>query len=166
MPVPVAHRSPSRLRPPLAAGVLAIAAACASTPPNLDDDMIVPGERVGRIELGMPLSQLLAVAGTPPSTAPIEGTDSTSYSFDGFTVGADDKVYWIVVEAPRFRTANGVAPGSEQIFARAAFGKPDCVIGRGDSTRYDYRNLYFDVDNATGKVTRLGVLKKTDTCRS
>ncbi len=34
--------------------------ACASAPPNLNDDMIIPGERVGNVELGMSLAELFA----------------------------------------------------------------------------------------------------------
>ena len=70
---------------PLAALVLA---ACASTPPNLNDDLVVRGKRIGEIEIGMPLATLLAVKGAPVRTAPIPGTDATTYSFpNGLTVG-------------------------------------------------------------------------------
>ena len=75
--------------------------ACASAPPNLNDDMIIPGERVGNVELGMSLAELFALKGTPYKTIPIEGTGSTSYNYDGLTVGADDKVYWIIARDAR-----------------------------------------------------------------
>jgi hypothetical protein len=142
----------------------ALAAACATAPLTLNDNTIVPGERVGDVEIGMPLSVLLSLKGTPLKTAPISGTNATTYSFDGLTVGADDKVYWIIATDPKFRTRTGVAPGVEQIFARASFGKPACVVTRDSVTIYDYGNVYFDVENSTGKVRQLGVLKKTSTC--
>ena len=119
----------------------------------------------GAIELGMPLASLLAVAGTPRNTTLLEGSAAASYDFDGFTVAAHDTVYWIIVDSPVYRTAEGAAVGAEQIEARAAFGKPACVVTRGDHTLYDYGNIYVEVSNATGRVTQIGVQKKTGTCR-
>lgn len=142
----------------------ALAAACATAPLTLDDDLVVPGQRVGEVEIGMPLSTLMALKGTPYKTVPISGTEATTYSFDGITVGAHDTVYWIIATDPRFHTAGGVAPGVEQIFARAALGKPRCVVTRDHVTVYDYGKLYFDVDNGSGKVRQVGVQKRTQTC--
>ena len=138
--------------------------ACATAPLTRNDNTIVAGERVGEVEIGMTLTDLLALKGTPTNTVPIAGTDSTTYQFDGFTVGADDHVYWIIATDPKFRTSTGVGPGVEQIFARAALGQPKCVVTRGDVTIYDYGTSYFDVENATGKVRQVGVMKKTQYC--
>ena len=138
--------------------------ACATAPPNLNDDMIIPGERVGNVELGMSLAELFAVKGTPHKTIPIAGTGATSYNYPGLTVGADDKVYWIIARDARFRTPAGVAKGSEQIFARGVYGTPRCVVTRGDVTVYDYNDVYFEVDNDTGKVSQIGIQKNTQTC--
>ncbi|MCA8897325.1 MAG: hypothetical protein KDA39_01245, partial [Hyphomonas sp.] len=55
---------------PAAVALLALS-ACASTPPNHNDNLIVPGERVGNVELGMSLSSLLAMQGAPIRTIPI-----------------------------------------------------------------------------------------------
>ena len=138
--------------------------ACASAPPNLNDDMIIPGERVGNVELGMSLAELFAVKGAPHKTIPIAGTEATSYNYDGLTVGADDKVYWIIARDARYRTPAGVSLGSEQIFARGVYGTPRCVVTRGDITVYDYNDVYFEVDNETGKVSQIGIQKNTQTC--
>lgn len=143
-----------------------LSVACATGPLTYDDDLVVPGERIGEVQIGMPLSSLLALKGTPLRTVPISGTEATSYTFQGLTVGAHDTVYWIIADDARFHTAGGVRPGVEQIFARAALGKPECVVTRDDLTIYDYGNLYFNVDNGTGKVAQVGVQKKTQTCRS
>ena len=144
-----------------------IPAACTTvTPPplTLNDDRIVAGERVGDVEIGMPLSQLLALKGTPLKTTPMRGSAATSYTFDGLTVAAHDEVYWIIAQDTRFKTANGIAPGVEQIFARAAAGPPLCVLNRIEETSYDYGDFYFDVDNASGKVTVVGVRIEKDVC--
>ncbi|RYY98618.1 MAG: hypothetical protein EON61_19095 [Alphaproteobacteria bacterium] len=139
--------------------------ACATGPLTLDDNLVVPGERIGEVQIGMPLATLLAVKGNPITTAPISGTDATTYTFDdGLTVGAQDEVYWIIAEDARFHTSSGVRPGVEQIFARASFGKPRCVESRGETTVYDYGDIYFDVDNAIGKVKRLGVVGQSRPC--
>ncbi len=149
----------------LSAAATAALAACATAPLTLNDDLIVPGERMGEVQIGMPLSTLLALKGTPLSTMPIEDTEATTYTFDGLTVAAHDQVYWIIATDERFHTGNGVRPGVEQIFARASLGAPKCVVTKGAVTVYDYGNLYFDVENTTGKVRQLGVLKKTQTCK-
>ncbi len=141
-----------------------VAAACSTRPLTLDDNIIVPGERIGEIEIGMPLSTLLAVKGTPRRTIPMDGTAATTYAFDGVSVAADDRVYWIVAKDSRFRTADGIAPGVEQIEARGRFGQPDCVVTKPDITTYDYGNVYFEVDNATGRVTEVGVLRNSPAC--
>jgi hypothetical protein len=154
-----------RLKTALAAVALLLAPACASTPPNLDDDLVVRGKRIGTVELGMPLATLLAAKGAPLRTAPIVNTDATTYTFaNGLTVGADDQVYWIITEDARFHTAEGVRPGAEQISARAALGKPRCVETRSETTVYDYGDIYFEVGNIDGRVKRLGVIAHQRPC--
>lgn len=145
---------------------LAALTACASTPLTLNDNRIVPGERVGDVEIGMPLDQLLALKGVPRRTIPIHGSAATTYVFDGLTVGAHDEVYWIIVQDARFRTAEGIAKGAEQIATRATFGVPDCVVSKNDTTVYDYGDIYFDVDNGSGRVNLIGVMDETQNCRS
>lgn len=149
----------------LATATVLASGACASAPTNLNDNLIVPGERVGNVEIGMSLSQLLAMEGTPTRTIPIPDTRATTYYFDGLMVAADDKVYWIIARDPRFHTVDGVATGSEQIYTRAIYGKPKCVITRDDVTLYDYDNIYFEVNNDTGKVKQIGVQRNTKTCK-
>lgn len=154
----IAARLKTALLPLLLAG-------CVTGPLTLDDDLVVPGSRIGEVQIGMPLSTLLAVKGNPLTTSPISGTDATTYTFaDGLTVGAKDEVYWIIAEDARFHTSTGVRPGVEQIFARASFGKPRCVETRAETTVYDYGDIYFDVDNAQGKVKRLGVVAQNRPC--
>lgn len=146
---------------PLLAGLLA---ACASAPLTLNDNLIIPGERIGEVEIGMPLATLLALKGNPQRTTPIAGTEAAAYDFGGITVAAHDEVYWIAATDPRFRTQTGVAPGVEHIFARGSFGRPSCVVSKSDVTVYDYPGFYFDVDNASGKVTQVGVRKMSRKC--
>lgn len=143
---------------------LGLLSSCASSPLTLNDNQIVPGERVGDVEIGMPLDQLLALKGVPRQTIPMRGTAATTYVFDGLTVGAHDEVYWIIVQDGRFRTAEGISTGAEQITTRATFGVPDCVVSKASSTVYDYGNIYFDVANETGRVEQLGVMAKTKNC--
>lgn len=139
-------------------------AACATAPLTLNDNQIVRGERVGDVEIGMSLSSLMALKGTPLRTIPIKDTAATTYVFDGLTVGAHDEVYWIIAKDARFRTADGVAPGAEQIAARGALGQPQCVVSRPETTIYDYGDLYFEVQDATGKVSLVGVQAETQNC--
>ena len=155
----------TNLRLTLAAAALLLTSSCASTPPNLNDGLVVPGKRIGVVELGMPLANLLSAEGAPLRTAPIPNTVATTYTFpDGLTVGADERVYWIIAEGDRFGTANGVRVGIEQIVARAALGKPRCVETRPDVTVYDYGDLYFESGNVDGRVKRVGVIAHQRPC--
>lgn len=148
----------------LAGAALSMSAACAGAPQPLDGNLIEPGVRVGAVRIGMPLSELLRVMGTPDKTTPMPGSSAAQYSYDGLTVAAHETVYWIIADDPRFHTARGVAPGSEQIVARSAFPKPACVVTQLETTIYDYRNIYIEVQNDTGRVKQIGVLQKTKTC--
>ncbi len=148
----------------LFAGVCALC-ACATAPLTLNDNQIVPGERVGDVEIGMSLDQLLALKGVPNRTIPMRGTDATTYVYNGLTIAADDTVYWIIVQDARFQTAEGITKGAEQISTRAAFGVPDCVVTKGGQTIYDYGNIYFDVENASGLVSAVGVMDRTTNCK-
>lgn len=155
----------THLRVMLSAAALLLTTACASSPPNLNDNLVVPGKRIGVVELGMPLASLLGAEGAPLRTAPIPNTTATTYTFpDGLTVGANENVYWIITEDERFATANGVAVGIEQIVARAALGKPRCVETRPDVTVYDYGDLYFESGNVDGRVKRVGVIAHQRPC--
>ena len=143
---------------------LGLITACASAPLTLNDNQIIPGERVGDIEIGMPLDQLLALKGVPRKTIPMRGTAATTYVFGGLTVGAHDQVYWIIVQDAKFRTVEGISKGTQQITTRATYGVPDCVVSKTDITVYDYGNIYFNVANSTGRVEQLGVMAKTQNC--
>ena len=152
------------VKPATLAASLCVMTACASAPLTLNDNQIVPGQRVGDVEIGMPLDQLLALKGVPRQTIPMRGSAATTYVFDGLTVGAHDEVYWIIVQDDRFRTAEGISKGSEQITTRATFGVPDCVVSKTETTIYDYGDIYFDVENATGRVNMIGVMGETQNC--
>ena len=138
--------------------------ACASAPRSLNDNLIVPGERVGDVKLGMTLFELFAAKGNPRKTTPIPNTRATTYFYDGLTVAADDNVYWIIADDPSYRTDVGVGPGAEQILARGAYGKPKCVVTQGDVTLYGYGDIYFDVDNVSGKVKDVGIQRDSQAC--
>ncbi|MEL6227117.1 MAG: hypothetical protein AAFR01_08875 [Pseudomonadota bacterium] len=142
-------------------------AACTTTtrPLTLNDNRIVRGERIGEVQIGMPLATLTALKGTPQKTRPMQ-TGATTYIYDGFSVAAHDEVYWVIAYDPKFRTANGIAPGMQQIDARAAAGTPNCVLTGDTETTYDYSDLYFTVDNQTGRVLKVGVRRAQDWCSS
>lgn len=146
------------------ASFICLLAACATAPLTLNDNTIVAGERIGDVEIGMSLNNLLALKGTPLKTIPINGSAATRYRFDGLTVAAEDDVYWIIATDPRFRTPSGIAPGVEQINARGAAGQPLCVINNDAQTTYDYGDFYFTIDNGTALVTEVGVRKDRDVC--
>jgi hypothetical protein len=115
----------------LVAGTLT-AAAQAQT----GDHLIVPGERIGPISVGMTLNQALRAAGSPPVRSLFSNTDPTSGQIDfasglGIAVrGPEQRVITICAQHPsKFRTRGGVAPGMSEVEIRTRLGPPAKRIG-------------------------------------
>lgn len=134
--------------------------------------LIVIGESIGPIRLGMPRSEVIQVFGTPRSTERFEFTSGevgrvATYTKHGgaFRVTyADGVVVGISTAARFYRTASGVGPGSPRARAAAlpGFRFDQCTAGyvrqTGDAftffTSYAgprlishaeiYRSAYFD----------------------
>lgn len=154
----------------LTAALLGLALAATSGPAaaarskGQDDNLILPGKRVGEIYLRMPVADLLALMGAPESTRTFPDSDAAVYQFRGLQVTADDRVYWIVASGNGYQTEEGIGPGSEQIEVRSRLGKPKCAVTRGPDTIYDYGGLYLVMDSASGLVSHVGVRRGTSYC--
>jgi hypothetical protein len=154
-----------------AATVLLALAACATpkkpepeTPPKtsspaaaaaeqlLHDRLIIPGERVGPILLGMSLRNLVEVVGEPVSSSASRipaGRSAMMYRYadpDASPDGAmlvmvreyDQAVYSIQIDRiESFQTREGVRYGSSEARVRSSFGKPEAIqhSGAGDISR-------------------------------
>lgn len=105
----------------LAAGLAAAPQAFAQT----RDYIIVPGERVGPIELGMSEMQLLMAVGSP-DTMLMQGTD-TLYSWGTLTarIGkASGGVEEITLNDPGYQTQGRVHVGSADLAVTSMMGQP------------------------------------------
>jgi len=146
----------------------------------LHDRLIIPGERVGPILLGMPLRKLVEVVGEPVSSSTSRipaGRGAMMYRYadpDASPDGAmlvmvreyDQAVYSIQIDRiESFQTREGVRFGSSEALVRASFGKPEAIqqSGVGDIPRaYCYLSgLALRLD-PKGKVESLTVFPGSD----
>jgi hypothetical protein len=112
------------------------------------DNLIVPGERVGPIMLGMTEAQLAAAMGGPGAVQH-QGT-ITVYSWGQVTAEIADNspgVETITVNDPRFDTPGHVHVGLAALAAIAALGQPDKKTSTQGVDAFDYDGLTVLVRN-------------------
>jgi hypothetical protein len=124
-----------------------------------DDNLIVPGERVGPVFLGMTEQQLYHKLGEPTRTRTAPGT--VNYSYPTLQVDVDavtHKVWEIDPSGSRYSTAEGVAEGSSSLAVRTQLVGPYSNRSVPGYTIHDYANgLTVWVVDSTGKVSGLSV---------
>lgn len=106
-------------------------------PIPIKDTVIVAGQRIGPVSLGMPLQDLYAAMGDPLATVP-QGRN-TSYVFRnlGATVNNQDgKVHEISASGP-YTTDKGLHEGSSELAVKALY--PDASVIFADTTAPEYR---------------------------
>lgn len=136
----------------------ALAAGCAgpggaAKGPPIDDDLIVPCQRVGLAALGMPADALLRALGKPDKSE-YGDRDPTwaRYWYSGLSVsakGSPARVYVIGVEGARYRTSEGVSVGQSEYDVRMKLGAPskrEVVSGGRVDVAYD-AGLYLSFEN-------------------
>ena len=126
---------------------LAFAAPTAAAPAPRDT-MIVPGERVGPIALGMTAMELAGAAGTPPQTLQ-QGRDAI-YSWGDIAAQISEGapgVDVITVNDPRYETANHIRVGLASLAATVVLGQPAKRSGSPGLETLDYEGLSVVVRN-------------------
>jgi hypothetical protein len=156
----------------------------AAAPPAAEvpirDKLVIPGERVGPILLGMSLRKLVEVVGEPVSSSAARipsGRSALLYRYadpDASPDGAmlvmvretDQTVYSVQLDRiESFQTREGVHYGSSEALVRASFGKPQSLQepGAGEIARtYCYLSGLAVRLNATGHVESLMVFPGSD----
>jgi len=122
-----------------------------------EETLIVPGERVGRIRIGMPCSQVEQVLGKAEGNYKLaDGTPE--YYWTTFTIQCDERmnvrVVWI--RSSKYKTKAGVAVGSPYDEARREWGVPSQVNEKGNVRVQSFavRNtVTVGSDVATGRIT-------------
>ena len=141
--------------------------------PAPKDNLIVPGQRIGPIYLGMTAKDLYRTMGTPTSSYSDTSLSLTSYDF-GPGNGRNGRPYTdarltngivtvITTSERRFHTGNSLTIGSSDLALRATMGNPACTLpGRlGEQEQYlEYRNVSFVVRR--GVVTFINVAQNNN----
>lgn len=110
---------------------------------GVDDDLIVPCQRVGLAALGMSGDALLQALGRPAKAEYADRERTWArYWYTGLSVsvkGSPARVYIIGVEGPRYRTREGVSVGQSEYDVRMKLGAPSKreVVPGGNFVRVD-----------------------------
>lgn len=103
------------------------------TPPAapIYDSLIVPGQRIGPISLGLTGGQLLQIAGTPTRSTRFKDGSWNNFG-NGLAAFVDDatgQVFMVSTNDPRYRTSNGVGFNASDLEIRSSLGAPVRVGG-------------------------------------
>lgn len=97
-----------------------------------DATLIVPGESVGKVKLGMTVAQVYGILGEPTEQYPPKN-DTTFYVWEHgyFLVGIDSTgVTRIDVSHSRYATKEGIRVGSTEMAIEAFYGTPSSASER------------------------------------
>ena len=161
-----------------AAGLaVALIAGCGSNPPGdappqgRNDNLIVPGQRIGKVAVGMPAKDLVHAAGRPKdSTRTAKGSMISDFG-DGLVAVVSDaelRVVTVGTSDPWYTTVEGIRAGSSELEVQALLGKAQSIYeerGKPSIKTYCYPGLEIDFwpqqrGAAAVRVTSLGCREK------
>lgn len=104
------------------------------------DKLIVPGERIGPISLGMMQADVLKILGVPPKSS-IHTDGHSRYYYADLTVwiSRDSRVFRIGTDSPEYATADGIRVGMTEPEVRAKKGNPTRMEDYNVSVIYNYK---------------------------
>src|SRR5262245_7807256 len=126
------------------------------------DRVIVPGQRVGPVALGMQAAQLLQSLGAPVRSSHDFSDGSWNTFSNGMAVfvrDSDNRVSMINIESAEFATEHGVGVGSSEIEIRSRMGAPYQAAQRPLGRVLCYSGMHV-ILNQDGRVQSLGVAKQ------
>lgn len=131
-----------------------------------EETLIVPDVRIGRIRIGMPLSQVEQILGRPESSQGFnDGSPGGTYEYKSFSVVYDQRmeVYRVRTTSSEYKTRAGVAVGSHIDEVRREWGVPleemqskGRVSGEARVSKFLSRT-YVDWDPTTGRILAIEV---------
>ena len=116
--------------------------------PAATDNLIVPGQRVGPIALGMTQAQLAAAMGSPGEV--LHQGSATTYSWGQVAAEIGDNspgVDLITVNDPRYETPGHIRVGLASLAAAAVLGQPNKKASTQGLDTFDYDGLTVLVRN-------------------
>jgi hypothetical protein len=143
----------------IAVALLALTTAAASAQSN--DNLIVPNRRIGKVTIGMSVAQLYNVMGKPNKTDVFALQGESFYQFNDLDVGVandDQLVGSVLTSSSKYKTAEGLGVGSENLELRAKGGEV-CATQSGlapGEVYIAYKEILFITDTQ-GKVRRVRV---------
>jgi hypothetical protein len=148
----------------IAATLIALSAAAWA---QSDDHQIIPGERVGPVQLGMSAKEVVGQWGRPEEIEPDKnGGTSYRYAARGILVVLSDdakpEVSLILVTDKSYATDKGVRVGSASSEVASAHGKQDDERGETDRTYlmiYMNLGIVFRIENASDRVEAILILR-------
>ena len=151
-----------------ALALTALLAFSAAAGAQTDDRQIIPGERVGPVQLGMSADEVIGQWGRPEEIEPDKnGGTFYRYAARGILVVISDdakpEVSLIVVTDKSYATDKGVRVGSPSSEVVSAHGKQDNERGETDRTylmAYRDLGLVFRVENANQRVEGILILSR------
>ena len=155
------------VRTPAAAFVLALV-LCASA--SATESTIYPGVGIGKVELGMPLTQVRKLLGPPQLVNKREdlaqGRRYVEYLWNfgewrvGFAGGSSLHVVVVATAARIQRTANGVGVGTGLVALRRKLPVSACYLGKDGRYHKDSRYLDYCIFGADRHVTFFDITPK------
>ena len=116
--------------------------------PAATDNLIVPGERVGPIALGMTQPQLAVAMGSPGEVLHQGGATTYSWGQVAAEIGDNSPgVDLITVNDPRYETPGHIRVGLAALAAAAVLGQPDKKTSTQGLDTFDYDGLTVLVRN-------------------
>lgn len=143
----------------LIAGLCLLAHAPARTAAAPSDAwLVVPGQALGALRLGVPTRTLYQTAGWGQPDRTYSAGSVTYMYYDRQRTAAgvrDDQVVLILTTHERYRTERGVGVGQPTSAAAAAYGAPSS--GGGDERVLWYDTIGLVLGTGSGTVIRIGV---------
>lgn len=128
------------------------------------DSLIVPGQRVGPVSLGMSGAQLLQAVGSPTRSNHIGDVTAVSFS-NGISANvrdSDNRVTTASTSDERYSTPGGVHSGISEFEVRTRLGSPAGVLDDATTDRYlCYPGMWFGITRGTNRVNMITVTAGT-----
>ena len=149
--------------------VLVLLGASQATSQVSDDNLIVPGQRIGKWRLEMTIRDLVQMNGQATTNETLILLDivppppqrhnwGPPLNFAAITRDGQ-RVEFFLIFSPAFKTEKGVGPGSNRVAVQSAYGPPTAETRAGVTTRMIYDAIGFAANMEGDRVTGSNVFR-------